>query len=127
MKKLFSSITKFPIIVTNNAWNKMEDILKIKKYKGFIFSATSGGCNGFNYNLKVLDINKDKYNTYTTIKNNNVNILIEPISEIYLIGTTIDYVSEDFKNNIFENKFIFIPNKNIATSCGCGVSFNPKI
>jgi iron-sulfur cluster assembly accessory protein len=127
MNKLFSSITKFPIIVTNNAWNKMEDILKIKKYKGFIFSATSGGCNGFNYNLKVLDINKDKYNTYTTIKNNNVNILIEPISEIYLIGTTIDYVSEDFKNNIFENKFIFIPNKNIATSCGCGVSFNPKI
>jgi len=127
MNKLFSSITKFPIIVTNNAWNKMEDILKIKKYEGFIFSATSGGCNGFNYNLKVLDINKDKYNTYTTIKNNNVNILIEPISEIYLIGTTIDYVSEDFKNNIFENKFIFIPNKNIATSCGCGVSFNPKI
>ena len=126
MNKLFSSITKFPIIVTNNAWNKMEDILKIKKYKGFIFSATSGGCNGFNYNLKVLDINKDKYNTYTTIKNNNVNILIEPISEIYLIGTTIDYVSEDFKNNIFENKFIFIPNKNIATSCGCGVSFSPK-
>ena len=81
----------------------------------------------YSYNLKVLDINKDKYNTYTTIKNNNVNILIEPISEIYLIGTTIDYVSEDFKNNIFENKFIFIPNKNIATSCGCGVSFNPKI
>ena len=127
MKKFFSSITKFPIIVTNNAWNKMEDILKIKKYQGFIFSATSGGCNGFNYNLEVLDINKDIYNTYATIKNNNVNILIEPISEIYLIGTTIDYVSEDFQNNIFENKFIFTPNKNIATSCGCGISFNPKI
>ena len=94
MNKLISSITKFPIIVTNNAWNKMEDILKIKKYKGFIFSATSGGCNGFNYNLKVLDINKDKYNTYTTIKNNNVNILIEPISEIYLIGTTIGHLAQ---------------------------------
>ena len=25
-----------------------------------------------------------------------------------------------------ENKFIFTPDKNLATSCGCGVSFSPR-
>lgn len=126
MKRFYSSLNRFPIIVTNSAWNKMYDILKIKKYKGFIFSAKSGGCNGFNYNLDILD-NKGEYDSYTTIKNNNVKILIDPISEMFLIGTTIDYVTEDLENNIFENKFIFTPNKSIATSCGCGISFTPKI
>ena len=46
--------------------------------------------------------------------------------EIYLIGTTIDYQFEDVKKGIYDSKFIFTPDKKIATSCGCGVSFSPK-
>ena len=46
---------------------------------------------------------------------------------MYLIGTTIDYESEDFEKGRFESKFTFTPDKDFATSCGCGVSFNPKI
>ena len=45
---------------------------------------------------------------------------------MYLLGTTIDYVREDYSENIFESKFVYIPDKNMATSCGCGVSFTPK-
>ena len=45
---------------------------------------------------------------------------------MYLLGTTIDYVKEDYSKNIFESKFVYIPDKDKATSCGCGVSFNPK-
>ena len=62
----------------------------------------------------------------TILIHNNVKLLIDPMSEMFLIGTTIDYQTSDYDNNIFEDKFLFIPNKDIATSCGCGISFTPK-
>ena len=39
---------------------------------------------------------------------------------------TIDYIFEDYDKGIFENKFIFETDKNVASSCGCGISFTPK-
>ena len=48
------------IQVTQAAWAKMREILHISKNKyGFVYSATSGGCNGFNFDLGLLD--KDFY------------------------------------------------------------------
>lgn len=131
IKRLLSTRNNIPISITNNAWYKMLDIVKKKKSKNFIFSAKSGGCNGFNYDLKLVEQNT--YNEFlltkikpTILTNYEINVLIEPLSEFYLIGTTIDYISEDYNNGIYESKFIFIPDKNIATSCGCGISFSPK-
>jgi len=110
----------------------MIKIIKKKNATCFMFSAVSGGCNGFNYNLKILD--KDEYKEIfdnkakpTIIENNNAKLLIDPISEIYLLGTTIDYISEDYDKGIFENKFVFNVDKNLASSCGCGISFQPNI
>ena len=60
------------------------------------------------------------------LKNNNTKLLVDPVSEFLLLGTTIDYIKEDYENNIFESKFIFKPDKDLATTCGCGISFNPK-
>jgi len=134
IQRLFSTTKKFPIIVTNNAWNKMSEIINKKtRYSGFLFSVTSGGCNGFNYDFKV--INRDEYNELilnkkinpTTIEKNNIKIFIDPIAEMYLFGTTIDHISEDYEKGLFENKFVFLPDKNLASSCGCGISFTPKI
>ena len=51
--------------------------------------------------------------------------LISP-SEMYLLGTTIDYLAEDYDSGVFENKFIFIPNRDLYMNCGCGKSFAPK-
>ena len=48
------------------------------------------------------------------------------MSEMALLGTTIDYISEDYNQGVFENKFIFTPDKDYASSCGCGISFTPK-
>jgi iron-sulfur cluster assembly accessory protein len=133
MKRLFSTSTKFPINVSKNAWDKMKKILSIQSAESFLFSATSGGCNGFNYNLRLL--NKEKYNNFfmnnhkikpTKIENGDIKILIDPMTEMLLLGTTIDYVSENFEKGIFENKFIFTADKTVASSCGCGISFNPK-
>ena len=52
--------------------------------------------------------------------------VIAPLSEIFLLGTTIDYIQEDYTKGIFENKFKFEINKENMTSCGCGISFSPK-
>ena len=46
---------------------------------------------------------------------------------MFLLGTKIDYVNEDYSQGVYESKFIFEPDKDLATSCGCGVSFSPKI
>ena len=46
---------------------------------------------------------------------------------MYLLGTTIDYIHEDYSKGQFESKFKFELNKESMTGCGCGVSFSPKI
>ena len=138
IKRVFSTINKIPIIVTNKAWNKIIEISKKQNAFSFIFSATNGGCNGFNYELNLLDQKEYEniYNTHcskngkikpTMMERNNAKIMIDPLSEFLLLGTTIDYIHEDYSNSIFENKFIFIPDKTLASSCGCGISFTPKI
>ena len=116
---MFSVITtKNPIIISNKAWDKMNNILMNNNSFCFLFSAEGGGCNGFNYNLKTIDeeyfhdLNKSKISP-SIIKNKNINIncVIDPPSEMLLIGTTIDYIKEDYSKNIFESKFTFTPKK----------------
>ena len=120
-----------PIInITKNAFTKMETIMKKSWNKnGFLFGVTSGGCNGFNFNLKLIEnkeLDEIKKLKPNIISQGDVNVFVEPLSEIYLIGTTIDYTEENFSKGIFESKFIYNIDKELATSCGCGVSFNPK-
>ena len=43
------------INVTNNAWKKMNIIIKKSNNSyGFLFGVNSGGCNGFNFQLELL-------------------------------------------------------------------------
>jgi len=118
------------INVTSNAWKKMNSIiLKSNNQYGFLFGVTSGGCNGFNFNLNLMDTKK--YESITKLKPNiltddNVTLYIEPVAEMYIIGTTIDYINEDINNGIYESKFVYNVDKKLASSCGCGISFTPK-
>ena len=132
MNRFISTKSKNVINITSKAWEKMKSIYSKKNNPYFIFSANSGGCNGFNYNLSLLQEKKeiDQYlnNKIPTniMHNENVKVIIDPMTEFLVFGTTIDYISEDFDNGIFENKFVFIPDKNLNSSCGCGISFTPK-
>ena len=118
------------IHVTKNAWKKMSKIINVSRNNyGFIYSASSGGCNGFNFELNLLQKNmygeiiKKKF--YTVLDNGPTKLYIDPVSEMYLLGTTIDYIQEDYGKGIFESKFKFEINKEKMSSCGCGISFTP--
>ena len=119
------------INITKNAWKQMSTIINLTKNKyGFIYSASSGGCNGFNFELNLLNkkiYNQIIQNKFLTILNKqNTKLYVDPISEMYLLGTTIDYISEDYTKGQFESKFQFDINKDLMSSCGCGISFSPK-
>lgn len=130
-KKFYSTLKKTPIHITQSALTKMNTIYNNTNNKHFLFSAKNGGCNGFSYDFKL--INNIEYNKLyesklkpTIIKTQNIKVIIDPISEMFLLGTTIDYIEQDYKNNIFESKFIFKPDKDLINTCGCGISFTPK-
>jgi iron-sulfur cluster assembly accessory protein len=126
------SLQKKGITVTINAWKKLSDIIKQSENKyGFLYSSSSGGCSGFNFDLGLLDkntyenISKQKYLTVLT-GTNDEKVFVDPVSEMYLLGTTIDYITEDYSQGQFENKFIFEVDKDLLSTCGCGISFTPK-
>ena len=130
---MLKKIIRKPLInISSSAWEKLENISVKTNMNTFLFSAESGGCSGLNFSLKTIAI--DKMNSIiknskippNTFKNNNNVVYIEPLSEMYLIGTTIDYVHEDYNKNIYESKFVFYPDKDKAGTCGCGISFYLK-
>ena len=115
------------INITKNAWTKINYIIrKTNENQGMIFSAQGGGCNGFNYKLAPLNNEYNNLDTFSFVSEKDAKVYIEPMSELYLVGTTIDYINEDYSKGIYESKFKFIPDKNKASTCGCGVSFSPK-
>ena len=107
-----------------------EILLHSKNNMGFIYSVSSGGCNGYNFKLHPIkekeynEIIKNKY--HTILNNDETKLYIDPMSEMFLLGTKIDYIHQDYQKEIFESRFHFEVDKNKMTSCGCGISFSPK-
>lgn len=72
-----------------------------------------GGCAGFSYDL-YFDEKTEMDKEYTI---HQVRVIVDQMSLMYLMGTTIDYVEglqgAGFKFN----------NPNVTSTCGCGSSF----
>ena len=118
------------INITKSAWKKIINICSKSNNKLFLFGINSGGCNGFNFDLNKMkkeDLNRIKNLKPNYLEEEGVKVYIDPIAEIYLLGTTIDYIREDYEKNIYESKFEFIIDKKLASTCGCGISFTPKV
>lgn len=115
-----------PIVITENAANKIWELISEEgnfqlKLRVFI---TGGGCSGFQYGFSfdetineddtviVKESGKDQNN-----HNIKVQLLVDPMSLVYLVGAEIDY-----KSDLSGEQFI-IRNPNAKTTCGCGSSF----
>ncbi len=75
----------------------------------------SGGCSGLSYNLDFDDTKKEDDEL---IKHNNIQLLINKKSFLYLVGTTLE-----FSEGLNGKGFVF-NNPNASRTCGCGESFS---
>ncbi|WP_339051256.1 iron-sulfur cluster insertion protein ErpA [Rickettsiella endosymbiont of Xylota segnis] len=117
-----------PITLTENAARKIGELIAEEenlqlKLRVFI---TGGGCSGFQYGFSFDEtINEDDTLISKTIATKDaedcdfikVQLLVDPMSLVYLVGAEIDY-----KSDLTGEQFI-IRNPNAKTTCGCGSSF----
>jgi iron-sulfur cluster assembly protein len=73
-----------------------------------------GGCSGFEY---ALGFDRGPQDGDHELESHGVSVVVDPFSAPYLQGAEIDFV-----NTIQEAGFK-IENPNVASSCGCGHSF----
>jgi len=76
---------------------------------------SGGGCSGFQYGFTF---DEELQDGDTSVVNDGVTLLIDPMSYQYLVGAEIDY-SEGLEGAQF-----VIRNPNAKTTCGCGSSFS---
>ncbi|WP_445957459.1 HesB/IscA family protein [Yeosuana sp.] len=75
----------------------------------------SGGCSGLSYDLKFDKENQDGDKVFV---DNDINIIVDKKSFLYLIGTTLEY-----SGGLNGTGFVF-KNPNANRTCGCGESFS---
>lgn len=88
----------------------------VKNDKPYVaFSVKGGGCAGFQYDWSFADEISDEYHEFEL--NENKKLLVDKTAELFILGSTIDYVEE------LGGSYISIKNPNSTSSCGCGESF----
>jgi iron-sulfur cluster assembly protein len=75
----------------------------------------SGGCSGLSYELNF-DDKKDAADK--VFEDNNVRIIVDKKSFLYLVGTVLEY-----SGGLNGKGFVF-NNPNAQRTCGCGESFS---
>lgn len=75
-----------------------------------------GGCQGFQYGF---DLDEEQNDDDDVFESNGVEIVVDRMSQLYLFGSTINFV-EDYMGNYSFN----IDNPNAQSSCSCGSSFS---
>lgn len=105
------------IEVTPQAANKISNHLtKRGKGIGIRVGVRTTGCSGLAYVLEYVDQLNEEDVVYET---NNISVVVDPKSVLYLRGLSIDYVRNGL-NEGFDFK-----NPNERDRCGCGESFRP--
>ena len=75
----------------------------------------SGGCSGLSYDLKF---DKSQLEDDKIFEENDVKIIVDKKSFLYLVGTTLEY-----SGGLNGTGFVF-NNPNANRTCGCGESFS---
>ncbi|MEZ4652296.1 MAG: iron-sulfur cluster assembly accessory protein [Candidatus Eisenbacteria bacterium] len=73
------------------------------------------GCSGYSCSLSLPEEREDEDRV---IEHGGVRLLLDPRSEVFLKGTTLDYTS-----GLNGKGFVF-QNPNASGTCGCGESFS---
>ena len=101
------------IKLTTTAVSQINKLMEANKYFGLRVGVKKGGCAGMEYFMEYVDkveINEEVINF------KGAKVIIAPLAQMYLFGTTIDY-----EDGILESGFKF-NNPNVSEACGCGES-----
>ena len=104
------------LTLTSTAVSQIEIFIEeqgISDNVGLRVGVLPGGCSGFQY---VWDFKKNWPDVKWSAPIDDV-LVLDPMAEIYVLGSTIDYVEE------LGGSFLQIKNPTAASSCGCGESF----
>ncbi|MDC0176565.1 iron-sulfur cluster assembly accessory protein [Polaribacter sp.] len=107
------------IKVSDTAKKKVEQLMTDDGFdvtKDFVrVGVKSGGCSGLSYDLSF--DNKKEEND-RVFEENDVKIIVDKKSFLYLVGTTLE-----FSGGLNGKGFVF-NNPNANRTCGCGESFS---
>lgn len=108
------------IEITESAASHIKTLLEKEEPKpeALLVSVVGGGCSGYKYKIEYLDKVENKPPFAEVIEKNGATVVIDPTAEIYIVGTTMDYV-ETLTSSGFE-----FNNPNQTAGCGCGKSFS---
>jgi iron-sulfur cluster assembly protein len=107
------------IKVSTNAQEKVSQLMREEGFNpdhDFVrVGVKSGGCSGLSYDLSFDRAQTDDDRLF---EDNQVKILVDKKSLLYLLGTTLEY-----SGGLNGKGFIF-NNPNAERTCGCGESFS---
>ncbi|QNK76970.1 HesB/IscA family protein [Winogradskyella undariae] len=94
-------------LMTDDGFNPSIDFVRV--------GVKSGGCSGLSYDLKF---DKTQLEDDKIFEVNDIKIIVDKKSFLYLIGTTLEY-----SGGLNGTGFVF-NNPNANRTCGCGESFS---
>ena len=103
-----------PPKITDRAFSRLIEIGAGKQSKALRIAVEGGGCSGFQYEIKLDNINETDW----VSEKNGESVVIDSISLPFLENSIIDFSEE-----LIGAKFT-IDNPNAKTSCVCGTSFS---
>jgi len=102
-----SAKKKVSVLMTEEGYDVSKDYVRV--------GVKSGGCSGLSYELNFdSQINE----TDKVFEDNDVRILVDKKSFLYLVGTVLEY-----SGGLNGKGFVF-NNPNAQRTCGCGESFS---
>lgn len=101
--------------ITEPAFIKIKRLMDEEITEGLRIFIQGGGCSGFSYGF---DLAKEIAKDDIIISKDGANVVIDPMSMMYLEGATVDY-----KIDMMAEQFT-INNPSAKSTCGCGSSFS---
>ncbi|KAG7192820.1 [4Fe-4S] proteins maturation [Scheffersomyces spartinae] len=123
--KLVHGVTPKKLAITERAVSKLRLIIETDKDpdSALRIGVESGGCHGFQYNLKLTQVAKelaqDKDNDLYVFKRGPAQVIIDDSSLEILQDSKVDYTKE-----LIGSQFKVVDSPYTSTSCGCGSSFD---
>ena len=99
------------ITITDKAKSYMKSVLM--NGDKVTLAVKGGGCSGFQYVWGLKNDNPD----VTWSDPIDEVLVLDPLAEMYVIGSEIDYVTE------LSGSYLAVKNPTSTSSCGCGESF----